>query len=154
MWSLGIQYVCRCRARVISMYIGVMKKKRPYSGLDVYFHCLTLLRPRTTSMILLYFKEHSYDVTWDPICVPMYSWRHLNVYCSCWKKRPYSGLDVYFHCLTLFRPRTTPMILWYFIDHSYMCADVEFDAFECLLELCKEKAIQWTRCIFSLFGPI
>ena len=21
---------------------------------------------------------------------------------------PYSGLDVYFHCLTLFRPRTTP----------------------------------------------
>ena len=45
------------------------EKIRPYSWLDVYFHCLTLFRPRSTPMTLLSFIEHSNGVPWDPICV-------------------------------------------------------------------------------------
>ena len=106
------------------MYIGVVNKIRPFSGLDVYFHCLTVFRPRTMPMTLSSFIEHSYDIPWDPICVPMKSSRHLNVYWCCEQNRPYSGLEVYFHTLTLFRPRSTPMTLLSFIEHRY---DVHWD---------------------------
>ena len=50
----------------------------------------------------------------------MQSWSHLNVYWCCEQNRPYSGLHEYQHCLTLFRPRTTPMTLLSFIEHSYV----------------------------------
>ena len=71
MTTLGRQYVCRCRDGVHWMDIWIEEQKRSYSGLDVYFHCLTLFRPKTTPMTLLSFIEHSYDIPWAPICVPM-----------------------------------------------------------------------------------
>ena len=71
-------------------------------------------------MALLSFIEHSYTVPWDPIWVPMKGSRHFNVYWSSEKNRLNSGLDVYLHYLTLFRPRTTPMTLLSFIEHSYV----------------------------------
>ena len=96
------------------------KNNRPYSGLNVYFHCSTLFRPRSTAMRLLSFIEHSYVMPWGPIWVSMKGSRHFNVYWSSNKNRPYSGLDVYFHCSTLFRPRSTAMRLLSFIAHSYV----------------------------------
>ena len=102
-------------SRLFNVYWSC-ENNRQYSGLNVYFHCLTLFRPRTTPIMLLSFIEHSYVIPWDPICVLMQGSRHLNVFWRCDTIRPYSGLDVYFHTLTLFRPRSTPMTLLSFIE--------------------------------------
>ena len=96
------------------------KRDRPYSGLDVYFDCSTLFRPRTTPMRLLSFIEHSYVMPWETLGVSMKGSRHFNVYWSSEKNRPYKGLDVYFDCSTLFRPRSTPMTLLSFIEQYYV----------------------------------
>ena len=105
--------------------------------------------------------EHSYDIPWDPICVPMKSSRHLNVYWCCEQNRPYSGLAVCYHCMTLFRPRTTALPLLSFIEHSYviswepnLSADVELEAYECILVLLTKLGHSLDYTNFSHFEPI